>query len=88
MGGGKKNKPVVYDILVFENRQIFYLINYIPDELYILLRISDTLMECFFKDLFRKNDFERNFKERIEKKMNELLDIKVLILFEKKTKFS
>lgn len=29
-------------------------------------------MECFFKDLFKKNDFERNFKEKIEKKMNEL----------------
>jgi len=29
-------------------------------------------MECFFKDLFKKNDFERNFKEKIEKKMNDL----------------
>ncbi|CAB4428149.1 unnamed protein product [Rhizophagus irregularis] len=33
MGGGKKTKPVVYDILVFENRQIFYLINDIPNEI-------------------------------------------------------
>jgi hypothetical protein len=33
MGGGKKNKPVVYDILVFENRQIFYLINNTPNEI-------------------------------------------------------
>jgi len=33
MGGGKKLKPVVYDILVFENRQIFYLINNIPNEI-------------------------------------------------------
>ena len=33
MGGGKKNLPVVYDILVFENRQIFYLINNIPNEI-------------------------------------------------------
>ena len=33
MGGGKKNLPVVYDILVFENRQIFYLINIIPNEI-------------------------------------------------------
>jgi hypothetical protein len=48
------------------------LLNYVPDELHILLRISDTLMECFFRDLFKKNDFERNIKERIEKKMNEL----------------
>jgi len=29
-------------------------------------------MECLFRDLFKKNDFERNFKERIEKKMNEI----------------
>ena len=48
------------------------LLHYIPDELHILLRISDVLMECLFKDLFKKKDFERNFKERIEKKMNEL----------------
>ena len=33
MGGGKKKKSVVYDILVFENRQIFYLINNIPNEI-------------------------------------------------------
>jgi hypothetical protein len=29
-------------------------------------------MECLFRDLFKKNDFERNFKEKIEKKMNDL----------------
>ncbi len=29
-------------------------------------------MECLFKDLFKKNDFEQNFKEKIEKKMNDL----------------
>ncbi|RHZ75186.1 hypothetical protein Glove_217g260 [Diversispora epigaea] len=34
------------------------LLNYIPDELYTLLHISDILMESLFKDLFRKNDFE------------------------------
>jgi len=33
MGGGKKQKPVVYDMLVFENCQIFYLINNIPNEI-------------------------------------------------------
>ena len=33
MGGGKKNIPIVYDILVFENHQIFYLINNIPNEI-------------------------------------------------------
>jgi len=48
------------------------LFNYIPDELHILLRISDVLIECFFRDLFKRNDFKRNFKEKIEKKMNEL----------------
>lgn len=33
MGGGKNKKPVVYDILVFENRQIYYLIHNIPNEI-------------------------------------------------------
>ncbi|POG71974.1 hypothetical protein GLOIN_2v1875551 [Rhizophagus irregularis DAOM 181602=DAOM 197198] len=44
------------------------LLNYISDELHILLWISDILMECLFRDLFKKNDFEQNFKEKIEKK--------------------
>ncbi|RHZ47772.1 hypothetical protein Glove_567g2 [Diversispora epigaea] len=48
------------------------LLNYIPDELHTLLRISDILMESLFKDLFRRNDFERNIKEKIEKKISEL----------------
>ena len=42
--------------------------NYVPDELHILLQISDVLMECLFKKLTRKNDFEKNIKEKIEKK--------------------
>jgi len=33
MGGGKQKKPVVYDMLVFENQQIFYLINNIPNKI-------------------------------------------------------
>ena len=33
MKGGKQMKPVVYDILVFENRQIFYLINNISNKI-------------------------------------------------------
>ena len=33
MGGGKQKKLVVYDMLVFENRQIFYLINNILNEI-------------------------------------------------------
>ena len=30
MGGGKLNKPVAYDILVYETRQFYYLINNTP----------------------------------------------------------
>ncbi|PKB92098.1 hypothetical protein RhiirA5_446055 [Rhizophagus irregularis] len=38
---------------------VINLLNYISDELHILLRISDILMmECLFRDLFKKNDFE------------------------------
>ncbi|CAJ0648436.1 2554_t:CDS:2 [Entrophospora sp. SA101] len=33
MGGGNKTKPVVYDMMVFENRQIFYLLNKVPKEI-------------------------------------------------------
>ena len=33
MEGDKQMKSVVYDMLVFENRQIFYLINNIPNEI-------------------------------------------------------
>ena len=33
MESGKKNIPIIYDILVFENWQIFYLINNIPNEI-------------------------------------------------------
>ncbi|CAJ0826337.1 17211_t:CDS:2 [Entrophospora sp. SA101] len=33
MGGGNKTKPVVYDMMVFENRQIFYLLNKAPKEI-------------------------------------------------------
>ena len=29
-------------------------------------------MECLFRDLFKRNDFERNFKERIEKRMSDI----------------
>jgi len=32
MGGGKLKKPVVYFILQFENRQLYYLINNTPIE--------------------------------------------------------
>ena len=48
----------------------------------MLLRISDVLIECLFKDLFKKNDFEQNLKEKIEKKMNDLNIHFELILIE------
>ena len=30
MGGGKSKKPVIHDILCYENRQLFYYINNTP----------------------------------------------------------
>ena len=33
MGSGIKEKPVVYDIIEFENRQLYYLINNTPQEI-------------------------------------------------------
>ncbi|CAG8820210.1 19418_t:CDS:1, partial [Racocetra persica] len=30
MGGGKIHKPVVYDIMVYENRQMYYRIHNVP----------------------------------------------------------
>ena len=33
MGGGIKIKPVVYDIMEFENRQLYYSINNTPQEM-------------------------------------------------------
>jgi hypothetical protein len=32
MGGGKSGKSVVYDMLTFENRQLYYQIHNIPSE--------------------------------------------------------
>ena len=32
MGGGNKENSVVYDMMSFENRHLFYLINNIPKE--------------------------------------------------------
>ncbi|RHZ77741.1 hypothetical protein Glove_173g20 [Diversispora epigaea] len=40
--------------------------NYIPDELHLLLRISDTLMECLFSDLIKKKEFSKQIKPAIE----------------------
>ena len=33
MGGGIENKSVVYNIMSFENQQLFYLINDTPKEI-------------------------------------------------------
>ncbi|RIB28565.1 hypothetical protein C2G38_2137290 [Gigaspora rosea] len=46
--------------------------NYIPDELHLLLRISDTLMECFFNDLTKKKEFEKQIKPNIEAAFKDL----------------
>ncbi|RIB08008.1 hypothetical protein C2G38_2045528 [Gigaspora rosea] len=40
--------------------------NYIPDELHLLLQISDVLMECLFNDLFKKKEFEKQIKSVVE----------------------
>ncbi|RIB17826.1 hypothetical protein C2G38_2142422 [Gigaspora rosea] len=40
--------------------------NYIPDELHLLLRISDVLMECLFSDLRKKKEFEKQIKPIVE----------------------
>jgi hypothetical protein len=36
------------------------------------LRISDVLMECFFNDLFKKREFEREIKNQIEQTMKSI----------------
>jgi hypothetical protein len=35
MGGGTDGKSVVYNIMLFENRQIFYLINNTPKKIVV-----------------------------------------------------
>ncbi|PKK57166.1 hypothetical protein RhiirC2_721402, partial [Rhizophagus irregularis] len=56
-----KKKPVLFPAIKQGN--------YIPDELHLLLRISDVLMECFFNDLFKKKEFEQQIKSQIEQTM-------------------
>ncbi|CAG8703004.1 13802_t:CDS:2 [Cetraspora pellucida] len=46
--------------------------NYISDELYLFLCISDVLMECLFNDLFKKKEFEKQIKLIIEAAFNDL----------------
>ncbi|RGB38961.1 hypothetical protein C1646_755055 [Rhizophagus diaphanus] len=59
-----KKKPELFPAIKQEN--------YIPDELHLLLRISDMLMECLFNDLFKKKDFERLIKCQIEQVMKSI----------------
>ncbi|PKC03754.1 hypothetical protein RhiirA5_423286 [Rhizophagus irregularis] len=40
--------------------------NYIPDELHLLLRISDVLIEYLFADLIKNKDFSKQIKLAIE----------------------
>ncbi|PKC54794.1 hypothetical protein RhiirA1_505402 [Rhizophagus irregularis] len=56
-----KKKPVLFPTIKQEN--------YIPDELHLMLRISDVLMECFFNDLFKRKEFEQQIKSQIEQTM-------------------
>ncbi|PKC74141.1 hypothetical protein RhiirA1_388380 [Rhizophagus irregularis] len=55
---------------VKENLHYFYLAinqeNYIPDELHLLLRISDVLIEYLFADLIKNKDFSKQIKLAIE----------------------
>ncbi|RHZ79022.1 hypothetical protein Glove_152g68 [Diversispora epigaea] len=59
-----QKKPVLFPVIKQEN--------YIPDELHLLLRISDVLMECFFNDLFKKKEFEQQIKNQIEQVMKDI----------------
>ncbi|PKC68850.1 hypothetical protein RhiirA1_456734 [Rhizophagus irregularis] len=47
--------------------------NWIPNELHIMLRITDILMDCLFKDLMMDlNDFKKITKGLIEKEMQRI----------------
>ncbi|RHZ85246.1 hypothetical protein Glove_69g26 [Diversispora epigaea] len=59
-----QKKPALFPVIKQEN--------YIPDELHLLLRISDVLMECFFNDLFKKKEFEQQIKNQVEQVMKDI----------------
>ncbi|EXX71113.1 hypothetical protein RirG_081470 [Rhizophagus irregularis DAOM 197198w] len=59
-----KKKPKLFPVIKQKN--------YIPDELHLLLCISDVLMECFFNDLFKKKEFEWVIKSQIEQTMKSI----------------
>ncbi|PKY59032.1 hypothetical protein RhiirA4_514176 [Rhizophagus irregularis] len=61
LGRNGQKKPVLFPTIKQEN--------YIPDELHLMLRISDVLMECFFNDLFKRKEFEQQIKSQIEQTM-------------------
>ncbi|CAG8491247.1 21518_t:CDS:2, partial [Cetraspora pellucida] len=46
--------------------------NYTPDELHLLLRISDILMECFFNNLTKQKEFKKKLKPTIEAAFKDL----------------
>ena len=71
------NKYILIDFnLIGQKKSILFPVikqeNYIPDKLHLLLRISDVLMECFFNDLFKKKEFERQIKNQIEQAMKSI----------------
>ncbi len=61
----------MYNFLIGKKKPVLFpaIKHYIPDELHLLLRISDVLLECFFNDLFKKREFEQQIKSQIEQAM-------------------
>lgn len=46
--------------------------NWIPDELHILLRITDILLECFFNEITIKRNFQKEILNIIEQTMKNI----------------
>ena len=46
--------------------------NWIPDELHILLRIADVLLECFFNEITIKRNFQNEILNIIEQTMKNI----------------
>ena len=46
--------------------------NWIPDELHILLRIADILLECFFNEITVKRNFQNEILNIIEQTMKNI----------------
>src|SRR5437588_782059 len=60
----RSKKPTLFPAIKQEH--------YIPDELHLLLRISDILMGCFFNELFKEKEFEQQIKNQIEQAMKSI----------------